>query len=185
MARALLSDTQWTRIEAVLPGKVSDSGVTAADNRRFIEAVLWIARTGSPWAASPYWPPCMRAPLTSPHLPPCALHCRRPTRRFQSVLRWELRSLSTSLLEFRSTTGSPTTFINSESELMLRASGGARNFDNCLRQIKAAQQSCCQTTFVVSQDALVTHWSATLAGHHQPISAPDRKSNHQLKLHAR
>ena len=49
MARALLSDTQWARIEAMLPGKASDSGVTAADNRQFIEAVLWIARTGSPW----------------------------------------------------------------------------------------------------------------------------------------
>ena len=68
---------------------------------------------------------------------------------------------------------------------MFRASGGAQNFSNCLRKINAAQQSCCQTTFGVSQDALVTHLSATLAGHHQPISAPDRKSNHQLKLHAR
>jgi len=27
----------------------SDCGVTAADNRLFVEAVLWIARTGSPW----------------------------------------------------------------------------------------------------------------------------------------
>ncbi len=37
----------------MLPGKASDSGVTATDNRRFIEAVLWIARTGSPWRDLP------------------------------------------------------------------------------------------------------------------------------------
>jgi transposase len=29
-------------------GKVGDPGVTARDNRLFVEAVLWIARTDSP-----------------------------------------------------------------------------------------------------------------------------------------
>lgn len=53
MARELLSDTKSAKIEAMLPGKASDSGVTATDNRRFIEAVLWIARTGSPWRDLP------------------------------------------------------------------------------------------------------------------------------------
>jgi len=33
----------------LLPGKVSDPGATGTDNRLFVEAVLWIARTGSPW----------------------------------------------------------------------------------------------------------------------------------------
>ena len=33
----------------MLPGKVSDPGATGKDNRLFVEAVLWIARTGSPW----------------------------------------------------------------------------------------------------------------------------------------
>ncbi|OZI13915.1 hypothetical protein CE195_12070 [Sodalis-like symbiont of Philaenus spumarius] len=37
-----------------LPGKASEPGRTAADNRLFVEAVLWIARTGSPWR---YLPP--------------------------------------------------------------------------------------------------------------------------------
>lgn len=46
MARTLLSDEAWARIESVLPGKEGDPGRTAIDNRWFIEAVLWIGRTG-------------------------------------------------------------------------------------------------------------------------------------------
>jgi len=37
----------------VVPGKASDGGVTAADNRRFLEAVLRIARAGPPWRNLP------------------------------------------------------------------------------------------------------------------------------------
>lgn len=48
-----LRDDQWERIEHLLPGKSSDRGVTARDNRLFVEAVLWIARTGSPWRDLP------------------------------------------------------------------------------------------------------------------------------------
>ena len=46
-------DDQWARIEGMLPGKVGDWGRSAEDNRRFVEAVLWIARTGSPWRDLP------------------------------------------------------------------------------------------------------------------------------------
>ncbi len=53
MTRTVLRDDQWERIEALLPGKAGDCGVTATDNRKFIEAVLWIARTGSPWRDLP------------------------------------------------------------------------------------------------------------------------------------
>jgi transposase len=53
MDRTLLRDDQWERIEHLLPGKASDRGVTAKDNRLFIEAVLWIARTGAPWRDLP------------------------------------------------------------------------------------------------------------------------------------
>jgi len=53
MGRAILSDDQWKRVKDLLPGKSSDCGVTAADNRLFLEAVLWIARTGSPWRDLP------------------------------------------------------------------------------------------------------------------------------------
>jgi transposase len=47
--RRILSDEQWERIAPLLPGKPGDPGRSGADNRRFLEAVLWIARTGSPW----------------------------------------------------------------------------------------------------------------------------------------
>lgn len=53
MPRKILRDDQWARIEQLLPGKVTDCGVTAKDNRLFVEAVLWIARTGSPWRDLP------------------------------------------------------------------------------------------------------------------------------------
>jgi len=51
--RKMLRNDQWERIEHLLPGKASDRGVTAKDNRLFVEAVLWIARTGSPWRDLP------------------------------------------------------------------------------------------------------------------------------------
>ncbi len=49
----MLRDDQWERIEQLLPGKVSDPGCTAGNNRGFVEAVLWIMRTGSPWRDLP------------------------------------------------------------------------------------------------------------------------------------
>jgi transposase len=53
MERKVLSDDQWDRIKDLLPGKASDRGVTAKDNRLFMEAVLWIGRTGAPWRDLP------------------------------------------------------------------------------------------------------------------------------------
>jgi transposase len=53
MDRKMLREDQWERIEHLLPGKATDRGVTAKDNRRFVEAVLWIMRTGSPWRDLP------------------------------------------------------------------------------------------------------------------------------------
>ena len=49
----LLSDEQYERIAPNLPGKPGDPGRTAADNRLFLEAVLWIVRTGAPWRDLP------------------------------------------------------------------------------------------------------------------------------------
>ena len=53
MARSILRDDQWERIKDLLPGKATDCGVTAKDNRLFVEAVLWIGRTGAPWRDLP------------------------------------------------------------------------------------------------------------------------------------
>ncbi len=47
MVRVCLRDDQYERIAGWLPGKASDPGHTAADNRLFVEAVLWVARTGT------------------------------------------------------------------------------------------------------------------------------------------
>ena len=51
--RLVLSDRQWKLIEKQCAGKPEDPGGTGADNRMFVEAVLWIARTGSPWRDLP------------------------------------------------------------------------------------------------------------------------------------
>lgn len=55
-----LRANQWTRIKSLLPGKTNDRGVTALDYRLFVEAVLWISRTGPSWRGLPelhgHWP---------------------------------------------------------------------------------------------------------------------------------
>lgn len=53
MERDKLRDDQWKRVEQMLPGKATDPGRSAADNRLFVEAVLWILRTGAPWRDLP------------------------------------------------------------------------------------------------------------------------------------
>ena len=53
MDRQELSDAIWTRIEPHLPGKASDPGRSGRDNRLFVEAVLWLARSGAHWRVLP------------------------------------------------------------------------------------------------------------------------------------
>lgn len=53
MRRHEIEQEAWERIEGLLPGKAGDPGVTAADNRLFINAVFWIAKTGAPWRDLP------------------------------------------------------------------------------------------------------------------------------------
>src|ERR1700757_888722 len=53
MRRHALRDDQWDRIKDLLPGREGSVGVTASDNRLFIEAVLYRYRTGMPWRALP------------------------------------------------------------------------------------------------------------------------------------
>src|SRR6202521_3696787 len=53
LIRLILTDEQWERVAPLLPGKVGDPGRSGADNRMFLEAVLWIARVGAPWRDLP------------------------------------------------------------------------------------------------------------------------------------
>lgn len=53
MHRYEIKDGDWDRIKEFLPGQVGHRGVTAKDNRLFMNAVLWIARTGAPWRDLP------------------------------------------------------------------------------------------------------------------------------------
>src|SRR5215470_17462553 len=53
MNRYAPRDDQWERIKDLLPGKPGDVGVTAHDHRRFVEAVLYLYRTGIPWRDLP------------------------------------------------------------------------------------------------------------------------------------
>lgn len=48
-----LREDQWSAIKDSLPGKSGDRGRLGTDNRKFICAVMWIARTGAPWRALP------------------------------------------------------------------------------------------------------------------------------------
>ena len=48
-----LTDEQWEKIKDALPGKASDPGRTAEDNRLFVEAVYWVGRNGGRWRALP------------------------------------------------------------------------------------------------------------------------------------
>lgn len=48
-----LTDEEWDRIEHMLPGRVGDPGGHGEDNRLFVNAVIWIARTGAPWRDLP------------------------------------------------------------------------------------------------------------------------------------
>ena len=51
--RLVITDRSWTLIEPLLPGTTRDRGVTAKDNRLFLEAVLWKVRVGGPWRDLP------------------------------------------------------------------------------------------------------------------------------------
>ena len=53
MRRYELTDEDWNVIEPLLPGREGDPGAHGADNRLFVNAVIWIARTGAPWRDLP------------------------------------------------------------------------------------------------------------------------------------
>ena len=49
MRRHEIGDADWARIAPLLPTR----GPAGVDNRRFVNAVLWVARTGAPWRDLP------------------------------------------------------------------------------------------------------------------------------------
>ena len=51
--RHALSDAHWDRIKDLLPGRTGQHGGVAKDNRLFVDAVLWIGKTGAPWRDLP------------------------------------------------------------------------------------------------------------------------------------
>jgi putative transposase len=53
MERLILSDGQWARMAAHIIGDERSRGTSGRDNRLFVEGVLWIVRTGSPWRDLP------------------------------------------------------------------------------------------------------------------------------------
>ena len=53
MRRHALRDDQWDRIKDLLPGREGWVGVTAKDDRLFVEAVLYRYRAGIPWRDLP------------------------------------------------------------------------------------------------------------------------------------
>ena len=53
MKRYELSVCQWRQIEDFLPGQPGHVGVTAKDNRNFVNGVLWTLRSGAQWKELP------------------------------------------------------------------------------------------------------------------------------------
>ena len=53
MTRRALTDAHWAIIEPFCLGKQTDPGQTGRDPRLFMEAVLWIVRTGAQWRELP------------------------------------------------------------------------------------------------------------------------------------
>lgn len=75
-----INDELWGKIEKYLPGRDGSWGGVAADNRTFINAVMWIFRTGAPWR----------------DLPPDYGHWKNVHRRF---CRWRDKAVWEKLLE--------------------------------------------------------------------------------------
>ena len=53
MGKYDLSDNQWNAVKDEIPAKTSKSGQPRRDPRELINAIVWVARTGSPWRELP------------------------------------------------------------------------------------------------------------------------------------
>ena len=48
-----LTDTQWERLQPLLPPQKPRTGRPASDHRRIVNGILWLLRTGAPWRDVP------------------------------------------------------------------------------------------------------------------------------------
>jgi transposase len=48
-----LTDEKWAILSSLCPGQAGQWGGVAHDNRRFLNGVFWILRTGAPWRDLP------------------------------------------------------------------------------------------------------------------------------------
>jgi len=48
-----LTDTQWARVEPLLPAPSKKGGRPRKHDRSMVEAMLWMLRTGAPWRDLP------------------------------------------------------------------------------------------------------------------------------------
>lgn len=48
-----LTDGQWAVLRDLVPGKVGDRGRTVADNKAFVDGVLWVLPSGARWSDLP------------------------------------------------------------------------------------------------------------------------------------
>ena len=53
MKRGELTNSQWERLEPLLPPQNPQTGRPAHDHRTIINGILWILRTGAPWRDLP------------------------------------------------------------------------------------------------------------------------------------
>jgi len=50
-----ISDEKWERVKDLLPPENTGRGRPSRSNRNFLNAMLWIAKTCSPWRDLPEW----------------------------------------------------------------------------------------------------------------------------------
>jgi transposase len=53
MKRTDLTNTQWERLQPLLPPQKPQTGRPALDHRRILNGILWMLRTGAPWRDVP------------------------------------------------------------------------------------------------------------------------------------
>jgi transposase len=53
MNRRDLTNTQWERLQPLLPPQKPKTGRPSVDHRRILNGILWLLRTGAPWRDLP------------------------------------------------------------------------------------------------------------------------------------